>query len=309
MMENDTLKNIEKEIGQQYPNIGIWIEAMKSPPINNMVCHSFIREYVFKNFDILEFCKDFDEFLGKSHLRIDQEPFGLYEEFFKKIYAPNGKFLCGNPIEENKLPEKVCHYLSAYKFYTMIMGGPRGNRVRANLKVKRRFRLMGEKNLTPEDMPGWEGELKGAIDIFWFTKYESIPEKFRECSDDPEAARVIQNLLGLAHYYNEGLIEIQIPKHLVDRGSKVPTICDSGGYPYFRPAKRKDGFGRAVDLDKKSLGLPEGVHEKITWNKDFSTRYVGDLPEEKIEFSDSEWKQLLDKSKRRVNRFNREVKK
>ncbi len=304
-MGKSTLKKAEDAIGSQYPNIRIWMEAMKLTAENSMVRHSFVREYVFKNFDILEFCNDFDEFLEKNRHRIDQEPFGLYEEFFKKFYAPNGKFLCGNPIEENNLPEKVCHYLSTYKFYTTIMGGPRGNRVKANLKVKRRFRLMREKNLTPKIMSGWVGKLKGAVDIFWFTKYDSIPDKFRECSDNPEAARVIRDLLGLAHYSDVGLIEIQIPKHLVDKGSKVPTICDVCGYSFFRPAKRKDGFGRAVDLDKKSLGLPEGVHEKISWDRDFPTRYVGDLPEEKKEFSDSEWKQLLDRSKKRVNRFNR----
>lgn len=283
-------------IGYRYPNIRKWLKAMKLNPKNKMVRHSFIREYVFRNFDILKFCEDFDLYLKDNAEQIKHQPSKLYKVFIIETYVKTKRLLNGPSIE--KLPDKVCHYLPAYKFYHSIMNNgdeSRGFLDRANLKKERPFRLMIANKLTPDDISYWEGEFKGDTDIIWFTKCSSIPDGFRESSDNPEAARVIRNLLGLAHLYQDGLIEVQIPKSKVENGSKVPTICESVGYPYFRPAKRIDGFGRAIDLDKKSTGLPEGVHAKISWDKDFNIRYVGDLPMEK-KFSDLEWLQVTDTS-------------
>lgn len=285
-------------IGYRYPNIRKWLKAMKLIPKNKMVRHSFIREYVFRNFDILEFCEDFDLYLKDNADQIKHQPSKLYKAFILKTYVDTNRLLRGQSIEKEKLPEKVCHYLPAYKFYhsTMSDGDEgRGFQDRAKLKEERVFRLMIENKLTPDDISHWEGELKGETDIIWFTKCGSILDEFSECSNNPEAARVIRDLLGLAHLYQDGLIEVQIPKSKVKNGSKVPTICESVGYPYFRPAKRIDGFGRAIDLDKKSTGLPEGVHAKISWDKDFNIRYVGDLPMEK-KFNDLEWFQVTDTS-------------
>jgi hypothetical protein len=306
VMGEDILRKIKDEIGNQYPNISNWMEAMQFTKINKMIRHSFIRAYVFKNFNISEFCEGFNGFLKKNHHRIDSQPFRVYEEFIKTAYSLNKKFLCGNLIKKRNLPGKICHYLNAYKFYKTVMGegdGARGSREKAHLKKRRIFRLMKANKLTPDDMSHWQGELKGAIDIFWFTKYDSIPDKFRKCSDNPVAAQAIRDLLGSPHLYNDVLIEVQIPKNLAEKAPKVPTICDAGGYPYFRPAIRIDGFGRTINLDKRTTGLPEGVHEKINWDKSFATRYVGDLPKKKKEFSDTEWNQLIDKSEEELIAF------
>lgn len=290
------LKNIEDGISRQYPNISRWMEAMKSLPMNNMVLHSFVREFVFNNFNIAEFCKKFEGFLKENDLRIDDHPLTIYQKFINENFVEKKNLLNGKPIKKARLTGKVSHFLGAYKFYHSILGGgdeARGPRERLNLKKKRIFRLMIENKLSPAEMSHWKGELKGESDITWFTKYDSIPQEYRECSDDPEAAKKIRDLLGLAHIFSDGLIEVQIPKELVENGSRVPTICETAGYPYFRPAKRVDGFGRAIDLDKKNTGLPEAVHDKITWDGNFNPpRYVGDLSGEKIEFSDPEWQQV-----------------
>ena len=298
-MGNNTLENIEEEIGCQYPNINIWMKAMKHTPKNKMVCHSFIREYVFKNFDIKGFCEGFAKFLEKEGDRIENEPLELYQEFIIKTFLETNNLLIGKPLKKAKLPVKVCYCLCAYKFYKSIMSEgdeALGPRERSMLKKKRAFRLMIENKLTIDDISTWKGELKGAGDIIWFTKYDSIPPKYKKCSDNPKAGQRIRNLLGLAHLFDDGLIEVQIPKDLVEKGSKVPTICEAAGYPYFRPAKRKDGFGRTIDLDNKSTGLPEGVHPKINWESNFGVRYVGDLDKGKKEFSDSEWREVTSKS-------------
>jgi hypothetical protein len=300
MYNNNTLKNIEDKIGHQYPNIRIWMEAMKLTPMKKMVCHSFIREYVFKNFDIIAFCEEFDRFLGKENNRIKHQPFELYQKFIMKTYIEKKKLLIGKPIEKSKLPDSVCLYISAYMFYKYIMKGEgygvRGSRERFNLKEERIFRLMIEDKLNLDDISYWNGDLGGASNIIWFTKPGAIPQKFRDCSDNPEAAQRIRDLFGMAHLFNDGLIEVQIPKKVIENGSRVPTICDAAGYPYFIPTKRKDCFGRGIDLDKKNAGLPEAVHPKIRWEKNFKIRYVGDLPEKKIEFSDPEWQQIISKS-------------
>ncbi len=300
MDNNKILKHIEDKISHHYPIIGIWMEAMKITPMNEMVCHSFIREYVFRNFEIVAFCEEFYRFLEKRSNRINHQPFELYQEFIIKNFIEKKIFLRGKIIEKSKLPEIVCFYSSAYNFYKyVIKGGGDGARVsreRLNLKRERVFRLMIENKLTPDDICHWEGELKGAGGIIWFTKYDSIPLEFRECSDDPLAAKKIRDLLGLAHLFNDGLIEVQIPKKVIENGSRVPTICEVAGYPYFRPAKRKDGFGRDIDLDKKTTGLPAGVHGKIKCEKNFKIRYVGDLPNERKVFSDSEWREFTSKS-------------
>jgi hypothetical protein len=297
---NNKLKEIEDVICHQYPNIRIWMKAMKLTPMNKMVCHSFVREYVFKNFDIVAFCEEFDRFLKKESNRIKHQPFELYQEFIIKTYIETKNLLIGKPIEKSKLPESVFLYSSAYNFYKYIMKsegeGARGSRERFNLKKERAFRLMIEDKLTPDDMSHWKGELKGASDIIWFIKHDKIPEEFRKCSNNPEAAQRIRDLFGMAHLSNDGLIEVQIPKNLIENSLRVPTICEAVGYPYFRPAKRIDGFGRGIDLDKKNTGPPEAVHPKISWGENFKIRYVGDLPKERKEFSDSEWREIISKS-------------
>ncbi|MCX6580113.1 MAG: hypothetical protein NT166_08005 [Candidatus Aminicenantes bacterium] len=298
-MEKNILKKIDDEISRQYPTTGRWIEAMKCTPMNNMVRHSFIREYVFKNFDISEFCIKFEEFLVANNSLINDQPLKLYQEFIIRKIVEDKKLLNGKPIEKDKLPEKVCIYLSAYKFYKSIISEGEEARdpgERRNLKKKRIFRLMIENKLTPDDMSNWKGVLGGASGVIWFTKYDSIPPEFSGCSDDPVAAKKIRDLLGLAHMFNDGLIEVQIPKKVIENGSRIPTICEAVGYPYFKPAKRIDGFGQEIDLDKKCPGLPIAVHPKIIWGENFKIRYVGDLPEEITEFSDLEWREVLSKS-------------
>jgi hypothetical protein len=300
MKGSDILKNIENEIARKYPNISRWMEAMNLIPEYKMVRHSFIREFVFKNFNISKFCKEFDGFLGTNDDKIKDKPLKLFKEFIIKNFVEKKKLLNGKPLKKTGLPEKVSHYLSVDKFYySIIKGGDvaRGPQERLNLKEEWVFRLMIENKLTPDDMAYWKGELKGASDITWFTKYDSIPQEFRECSDDKEAAKKIRDLLGLAHIFNCGLIEVQIPKEIVENGSRLPTICEAAGNSYFRPAKRTDGFGRAIDLDKRTTGLPEAVHDKIGWNGNFKPRYVGDLRGEKVGFSDDlEWQQVTTES-------------
>ncbi len=298
-MGKSILKNIVDEIASEYSNIRIWMEAMRFTSMNNMVLHSFVREFVFKNFDIFEFCKRFDRFIKKKGDWIKHQPLNFFQEFIVKSLAEERELLNGEPIKKAQLPEKVCLYLSAYKFYRSIISeGDEafGWREISDLKKKRVFRLMIEDKLTPDDMSHWKGELTGVNNIIWFTKYDSIPQKFRNCSDNPEAAQRIRDLLGMSHLFDDGLIEVQIPKEIVEKGSRVPTICEALGYPYFRPAKRKDGFGREIDLNKKSTGLPVAVHTKIRWEENFKVRYIGMLPKEKEEFSDQEWRQVTSKS-------------
>ncbi len=296
LIGNNVLKKIEKKIGRKYPGISSWMKAMKLTPKNKMVCHSFIREYVFENFDIPEFCKEFDGFLEANDGRIKDKPLEVFQEFIIKDFKDRMGLQKGKPIEKTRLPEKVCYYLRAYKFYKSIImnGGDEalGAIERSKLKEEEAIKRMIENKLTPDEISKWKGELSGNGDIIWITKYDSIPQEFRECSDDPEAAKKIRDLLGLAHLFNCGLIEVQIPKEIIENDSRVPTICEAVGYPYFRPAKRPDDFGRTIDLDKKNTGLPEAVNDKIDWIGNLKPRYVGDLPVKKIEFSDFEWQQV-----------------
>ncbi|UCH96511.1 MAG: hypothetical protein JSV88_06585, partial [Candidatus Aminicenantes bacterium] len=298
------LKNIEDEIGNEYPNIRIWVEVMQLTPKNKMVCHSFIREYVFKNFDINAFCEGFDKFLEKEDERIENEPLELYQEFFiiffetKKDEEKN-ELLFGIPRGKEKFQGKVCHYLKAYDFYKYIMKGDKGRGPQERFKLKEKggaFRLMIDGELTPVDIAKWKRYLTSKRGFIWFTKHDSIPQEFRECWDNPKAANRIRDLLGLTRFFNDGIIEVQIPKNELEKESRVPTICEAGGNPYFRPAKRKDGFGRTIDLDKKCTGLLEGVHPKIRLKENFKIRYVGELAKERKEFSDSEWREVMSNS-------------
>lgn len=294
------LKNIEEEIGDLYSNIHTWMQAMQFSIENKVVCHSFIREYVFKNFDIAAFCKEFVKFLEKENGRIKLEPYTLYLDFLmqiQKIRKEQKEFLQGKPIEKVNLPKIACYYLRAYDFYTYIVKGDvvRGPRERLNLKTNFVFRRMIQDRLTPEEISEWNGYLTNANGFIWFTKQDAIPAKFRECSDNPEAAQHIQYLFGLGYFFDDGLIEVQIPGNVIENESRVPTIVDAGGYPYFIPRKRNDGFGRGLDLNKKKAGLPEAVHPRIKLEKTFKFRYVGDLPHEKKEFNDEDWQAVLNK--------------
>jgi hypothetical protein len=299
LMARKTLKKIEGEIKKLYPNISIWMEAMNVSSTTKMVKHGFIRAYVFKNFNIKNFCKGFEIYLKKRFQQILTKPNELYKDFIINHYNNKAKRLKGKSIKKENLPEVLCHYLSRFAFYDKIIsGGDEGLGPGERLKLKKHplFIKMAKGELIPEDCVYWDGELGGAGEIVWFTCHDALPDEVRECLDSPDAASRIRDLLGMAHLYGDGFIEVQIPREVVEKGAKVPTICEAAGYPYFRPAKRKDGFGRTIDLATKDTGLPEGVHIKIKWSKNLGTRYLGELPEVENKFDESCWQQVTKKS-------------
>ncbi|MCP5105336.1 MAG: hypothetical protein GY950_18250, partial [bacterium] len=54
-MGTKILKKISSNIKESHPFISQWLEAMDVSAVTKMVRHGFIRDFVFKNFDVEKF--------------------------------------------------------------------------------------------------------------------------------------------------------------------------------------------------------------------------------------------------------------
>lgn len=123
----------------------------------------------------------------------------------------------------------------------------------------------------PQDNIETASELKGARPINWVTKLSSLNQHI---SAGPERLR---NILGLTHYNeDQTLCVIEYPaNHPVKL--KNPTALDAGFNYIFWSRGKRGSWGRTIDIETSSDGLPEAVHEPINLSPDFRFKLIGRL--------------------------------
>jgi hypothetical protein len=98
-----------------------------------------------------------------------------------------------------------------------------------------------------------------------------------------DQASLVRNRLGLLHYRRgDKLIEIRYGEE-VEVELKYPTFldgCSVKNYceePVYRSFRADDGWGRTLDLETYSEGMPEAVHRPIKFGLGFTLHYIGEI--------------------------------
>jgi hypothetical protein len=299
--KNQVLRDLENQISAEYPYIGKWFFGLRKPAVRSVIKHNFLREASFGNFDssffnFAEFSNGFNDYLSRKIISGNESM--LFEDYI------SNKKLAGNKIPSGNQPTSFLTYQRAYDFFRYVIGGwGRGALTLNELRDRRPIRKMIENTLSDGDLVNWKGKISNPRGFFWATKEDSIPFSLRAVIDDAAAAERIRSLLGLAHFKSCGMVETRILQKYVTNTCRTPTICDGGTYPYYRPAKRNDYFGCAVDIQKKDTGLPEAVCSELDWNSSLKPRYIGDIKISNGEFNAKDWTMLLRNSERTLLRF------
>jgi hypothetical protein len=133
-----------------------------------------------------------------------------------------------------------------------------------------------------------KGLMKTGRDFAWVTQTDAVQSIRATVGMDGRLPAVIRDKLGLRHYNDDQkLVEIVYSEDCFAASALAPpTFVEGSPNLIYRSTKRKDGWGRAVDLSTCEDGLPEAVHRPIPFTSDFRIRLIGRIAErnESIDF-------------------------
>jgi hypothetical protein len=114
-------------------------------------------------------------------------------------------------------------------------------------------------------------KLRGQKPIVWATFSDEV-EKQRLIHDDTND---LCDKLGLLDFDKcEDVIELSYESSQA-RNIRFPTIIEGGDNPAFHPSDHEDEYGYTWDLKNRDWGLPEVVHEPISFQNMDSIHYLG----------------------------------
>jgi len=285
-----------------FERVAEWGKRLLELPEYRMVWHSLCRDYYFQNVsneELAHYLNKFNEYLKPG---VDKNPERAHGQFvqFCTLEQP---FLQGNPITMANPDDEIHHYVTKQTFRRHILRKGDGRRAPLAVVVidtEPLIELLNTGRLTSSLLSSQKRTIGGRHGFFWSTTGSAVKDKLQNCSEE-EVPSCLRNALALSDFSNDVMVQIPITASALLK-LRIPTILDANGSPYFRPAKRPDGWGETFDLATLGEGLPEAIHPEIEWDSEApNPSVIGALPEHRKVLPDEDWNELLNKSQEAVN--------
>ncbi|MBU7046455.1 MAG: hypothetical protein HXS54_08460 [Theionarchaea archaeon] len=274
----------ESELKNKYPYSYYILSRIQEKRRNPMILHNFLREFVFQNIERTAFHQaigTLEQHLGEKKYQTENRIYEIPGEiikFLKENVEGDCPFFLGHEIQDENIPEYVCHYKVYKDFWNYCIKKTSElfsdtNQVVRNRKEEIREKLRKNEKIPLDNFGG--RNLSGEHGFFWVCKKMSDAT----CSCDDGKAQTIADRLGFVLEEEDDLVEICIPKSKIKKLS-CPTIFDNAfKNDYFRTQYRKDMWGETVNLSpnpgKEFEGYPEAISRSIPVEKTSSQCIIG----------------------------------
>lgn len=253
----------------------VWLAECDFSVITKILRHNFLRELAFENIpadELADIARGFEEHLEKrlGAGESGSNPWTVFIEYAGKDARCH---LPGGGIDSEQIADCVrVIRLTDLQVYNVNNGdGYIDEMTGQPITLDRLWESICQGTL---DSSKLSGQVGGSV-LLWVTKAESMIT-LRDETDQASIADKVSDALGLNYPAGKRIVGLRLPRTLI-HGLCTSTMFDPPWSPLFRPAKKPDRWGRAVDLRDYDEGLSEAVGEKMDWNPSISILPLGEV--------------------------------